>query len=59
MKTQGGKRYNLTNTLKNQVPTVIPKKVMAVFVRMVFEGRAENGHDFENVIFRVPAIFKI
>ena len=26
---------------------------MAVFVRVVFEGRVENGHKFENIIFRV------
>ena len=30
---------------------------MAVFVHVVFEGRVENGHNFENIIFRVPAIF--
>ena len=32
---------------------------MAIFVRVVFEGRVENGHKFENIIFRVPAIFKM
>ena len=27
---------------------------MAIFVRVVFEGRVENEHKFENIIFRVP-----